>query len=277
MNYFRQQIKTEQERIQRLIDLMVIPQNAAQAGRLTSERRGAKTYFYEQWYDHGRRTGKRYLGTPDSEAVCRHVQMRLQQERLQRLEKNQKLLARVEEGYQDYDSESILMGLPPAYQKAASRDQDLFDARYEAVRRWANGNYRRNTAPFPEAATYAKDGTHVRSKGECIYYNIAQEHGLLFVYDSYMKFTNLHGETREFCPDFVFRCLDGRTIIVEHLGRLHDVKYALDFGEKCHWYVQCGFVLGKNFFVTSDDAKGGTDSRAILEVLEKVERMFFGY
>ena len=92
-----------------------------------------------------------------------------------------------------------------------------------------------------------------------------------------MTFTNRLGEKRQFCPDFVIRCLDGTIIIIEHLGRLHDLRYAMNFAEKCNWYIQNGYVLGKNYFVTSDDVNGGTDSRAILKVVEKVERLFYGY
>ena len=117
----------------------------------------------------------------------------------------------------------------------------------------------------------------MRSKGECIYYNMLQEYLLPFVYDCYKEFTGERGETRRFCPDFLIRCLSGRLIIIEHLGRLDDLSYAIDFGKKCYWYIQSGFVLGKNFFVTSDDVYGGTDSRAILEVVEKVTAMFYNY
>ena len=64
--------------------------------------------------------------------------------------------------------------------------------------------------------------------------------------------------------------------MIEHLGRLFDKGYALKFGEKCYWYLQEGFVPGKNFFITSDDINGGTDSRMIMEVALQVERLFYG-
>ena len=54
-----------------------------------------------------------------------------------------------------------------------------------------------------------------------------------------------------------------------------DKRYSLDFGEKCYWYMQEGFIPGKNFFITSDDINGGTDTQAIWEVAKAVERLFF--
>ena len=38
-----------------------------------------------------------------------------------------------------------------------------------------------------------------------------------------------------------------------------------------------GFILGKNFFVTSDDAHGGTDSQIIHDTVKIIERLFYGY
>ena len=153
----------------------------------------------------------------------------------------------------------------------------LFEERFEEVKRWAAGPHERNAAPFSEASTYAKDGTHVRSKGECICHNLLQEHGLPFVYDCYMTFTNQNGETKRFCPDFVIRCLDSRLAIIEHLGKLYDLGYCMDVGRKLNWYLQSGFVLGQNLFLTSDDLHGGTDSQAILRVVQQIERLFYGY
>ena len=279
MNLFREAMKNEQERIQRVIDLTATPEEIAGIGSLAPEKRNQNTYYYEQWYQGRKRVQKNYLGTADSEATLRHLKLRMQNELIKRAEEDQKLLNRMQAKYQDYDPQTLLDALPATYRKAAGSGTatPLFDQRYQQCVNWASQDYERNDAPFSKAATYAKDGTHVRSKGECIYYNILQEYLLPFVYDCYKEFTGERGETRRFCPDFLIRCLSGRLIIIEHLGRLDDLSYAIDFGKKCHWYIRNGFILGKNFFVTSDDVHGGTDSRAILEVVEKVTAMFYNY
>ena len=297
MNMFTDALKNEQRRIQRLIHLGGDSLDLEERGSLSLETHGTRKYCYELWYKGRKRIRKQYLGKPDSEEVLRHVGARMQQERLRRLQHDQELLSKLEQEYEDYDPASLLKALPASYQtvfeqlqgdhpaaeasrqrlKGSPSDLLLYDWRYDEVKQWAAGSFERNTAPFPKAATYAKDGTRVRSKGECIYYNLLQEHGIPFVYDCYHTFTDQNGETRRICPDFVIRCLDDRLIIIEHLGRLYDMGYSIDAGKKLCWYIHSGYILGKNLFVTSDDVNGGTDSRAILEVVEMVERMFFGY
>ncbi|MBQ9059985.1 MAG: hypothetical protein IJ128_02470 [Firmicutes bacterium] len=274
------EIKNEQERIQRVVDLTATPEEIACIGSLKPEKRKQNTYYYEHWYKGKKRDRKEYLGTADSEATRRHIKLRMQKSLLKRAEANLKLLDKVQANYQEYDPQILLDALPVSYRRAAQETAiapPLIDPRYQACVDWASRDRERNNAPFSKAATYAKDGTRVRSKGECIYYNLLQEYMLPFVYDCYLKFTDEQGETKLFCPDFVIRCLSGKLIIIEHLGRLDDLSYAIDFGKKCNWYIRCGFVLGKNFFVTSDDAHGGTDSQAILEVLEKVIGLFYNY
>ena len=42
-------------------------------------------------------------------------------------------------------------------------------------------------------------------------------------------------------------------------------------------YLREGYVLGVSFFVTSDDASGGTSSDAIWQLAELVQERFYGY
>ncbi len=78
-------------------------------------------------------------------------------------------------------------------------------------------------------------------------------------------------------PDSKNYAKDGTLIIIEHLGKLGNLGYAIDFGERCHWFLQEDFILGKNFFVTSDDKNFGTDSAMIAKLVDRIERMFYGY
>ena len=40
---------------------------------------------------------------------------------------------------------------------------------------------------------------------------------------------------------------------------------------------QEGFILGKNYFVTSDDPDYGTDSQMIAGLVDRIEQMFYGF
>lgn len=270
---FKEAIKTEQRRIQRLIDLSTLSDD--RRGSLCLQKRGRKTYAYERWQKQGEPERRVYLGPLDSEPVRELCSARYQRQRLGILRSNQKLLQKLEQEYQPYDYESIISRMPTAYQRVPGGN--FFDQRYEEIREWANADYPKNTYPFPSAENYAVDGTRLRSKGECIFYNLLQERGILFRYDCEIEIIDKLGNPKILCPDFMILCFDGTIIIVEHLGRMGELRYSLDYGERCYWYFQEGFVLGINFFVTSDDPNYGTDSQMISRVVDRIEELFFGF
>lgn len=267
-------IKMELRRIQRLIDLNHSGEISQKLGSLCFEKRGDHTYCYQAIYENGKRIEKRYLGSPDSDAVRKYCSLRYRQELLRRIHLNQKLLQKAESTYLMCDPSSIYSSLPAACSKISS--EAFIDERYEELKAWASADYQKNMAPFPKTVNYAKDGTRIRSKGECIKYNLLLEKGIPFRYDSIMTITDKDGFRKNLSPDFLIKCYDGTYVIIEHLGWLGDKKYALDYGDKCYWYLHKGFVPGKNSFVTSDDEDGGTDSASIESVISRVEEIFWG-
>ena len=272
-NMFMEAIKTEQRRIQRFIDLS--PPDGAERGNLYLKKKGGNLYAYERWQKKGKPSRKVYLGCIESDEVQKLFADKFTAKRLPRLQHDQALLEKLERQYQEYDFDSIVADMPRAYRMAAKNSS--FDQRYEEIREWAEGPYLRNTYPFPEAEIYAKDGTRLRSKGECIWYNLLLERGILFRYDCAVTFTDQQGKQKTFYPDFLIQCFDGSFILIEHLGSMDDLSYAMDFGEKSYWYFRKGFILGKNYFVTSDDLKHGTDSQMIARHVDRVEEMFYGF
>ena len=266
---FKEAIKREQSRILRLIDLTENNGDGDKRGVLLLDKRGNGTYCYERIGN-----SKKYLGKSDSDAVKSYVKDQFSVEKRNRLLFDEKLLDDLERSYLDYSYDAVMSALPTSYRTILN--EDFNNERYEELKRWANEEYPKNEAPFPDSETYLKDGRRVRSKGECLYGNILIDMGIPFRYDTMMTITDRYGNSKWLSPDFLIQCFDRSLIIIEHLGRLFDKGYAIDFGEKCYWYLQAGFILGKNFFVTSDDIHGGTDSQAIWEVAKAIERLFYG-
>lgn len=269
-----EEIKIEQKRIQRLISISA-QKDFSGLGSLSLSERGNQTYAYERWQRKGRNKTKEYLGNVHSQKVRQHIADKITSVRLPILLQNQKLLQKLEQKYKDDSCQAILSGLSKDYRKAAR--ENSFNERYEKIKAWANEPYEKNPYPFPDSKNYAKDGTRLRSKGECVWYNLLQERGILFRNDCKMVFRAKNGEQKVLYPDFLIKCLDGTLIIIEHLGKLGNLGYAIDFGERCHWFLQEDFILGKNFFVTSDDKNFGTDSAMIAKLVDRIERMFYGY
>ena len=275
MNEFIEAVKREQKRILSLANLTGDEWVRDNQGILLLQQKGSGTYCYARCQDADNRRIKRYIGTAQSKEAKEFVRQRFLKEKHRRLMTDQALLEELLKQYEDYSFDAVMSALPDSYRKIAF--EDFNNARYEEVKRWANADYEVNPAPFPNSEIYTQDGLRVRSKGECIHANIYSSCGIPFRFDSRMVFTDSTGEMKVYYPDFVIQCLNRKLIIIEHLGRLFDKKYALKFGEKCHCYLNAGFVLGVNFFVTSDDFYGGTDSRAIVEVAKTVERLFYGF
>lgn len=270
---FKEAIKTEQRRIQRLIDLSTISDD--RRGSLCLQKRGQKIYAYERWQAQGRPEKRVYLGLLDSNPVREFCSMKYQKRRLEILRGNQKILQQLEQEYQAYDYESVISGMPTVYRRVPGVND--FNQRYEEIREWANADYPKNPYPFSSAKNYAADGTRLRSKGECIFYNLLRGRGILFRNDCVIEIVDKQGNLKRLCPDFMILCFDGTIIIIEHLGRIGELRYSLDFGERCYWYFHEGFILGSNFFVTSDDPDYGTDSQVISRVVDRVEELFFGF
>ncbi|MBR0456382.1 MAG: hypothetical protein IJJ01_06895 [Firmicutes bacterium] len=272
-NMFMEAIKTEQRRIQRFIDLS--RPDGEERGSLYIKKQGGQLYAYERWQQKGGPVRKVYLGLIESDAVQKLFTDKFKVKRLKRLQYDQKLLEKLERQYQEYDFENVVADMPKAYRMAARNSS--FNQRYEKIREWAEAPYPRNTYPFPEEEIYAKNGTRLRSKGECIWYNLLLERGILFRYDCAVTFVDQLGNRKTLCPDFLILCFDGTLILIEHLGGIGDLSYAMDFGKKSYWYLQEGFILGKNYFITSDDLNHGTDSQMIARHVDRIEEMFYGF
>lgn len=275
-------IKTAQKQYKRLIDLLATEEIKDNCGRLLLDRRGDNVYCYKRTFDGSRQAKKEYIGTWDSAEVREYCSNEYRRELRRRLTYNISLLEKVMAKLMDCSADSVVGSLPNACQQAmknfaAPREYAFLDTRYEELKEWASAGYEKNTMDFSAAENYAKDGTRVRSKGECIIYNILLDRGIPFRYDSIIDVTDRNGRTKQLSPDFMIQCFDGTFIIVEHLGQLGDSRYAINYGDKCYWYLHYGFVPGKNFFITSDDINYGTDSKAISETLSRIERLFYGY
>ena len=268
-------LKMEQRRIQRLIDLSASADDCSDVGTIDVRSRKGNDYFYESLYSGGKRIRRAYLGTAGSKAVREHCRRRFNAELLRRLRKDNDLLDKVLGQYRSLDPDAVIASLPSSYGKVPR--EAFVDERYDELKAWAAADYPVNTAPFPKTENYAKDGRRVRSKGECIIYNLLLEAGIPFRYDSVVRFSDSGGKIKMLSPDFLIQCYDGTFIIIEHLGLLADIGYAISFGEKCYWFSQSGFMHGKNLFITSDNKDGGTDSAAIEKTVALAEAMFWGY
>ena len=217
-----------------------------------------------------------YLGDVTSERLKMMARSSYKHELKKLVRHNIKVLQKLFKEYRRYGREDVLAKLSPCLHDVMF-DTD-FDQVMKDLRKWMLEDYEKNPREFPKAKIYAKDGRRVRSKGECIIYNLLLDAGIPFRYDSVieLKRKNKFGELETYyeSPDFLIRCPDGKGIIIEHAGLLTSSQYAMDLANKLQAYQLNGYMLGYTLFVTSDTVDGGIDSQEISNLINCIREHF---
>lgn len=257
---------------------------------LTFRTRGTgKTDYYEQAYDSGKR--KLYpIGKENNDKVVAYKRQRFLREKLKILRIDKTAIENLLSSFRDYSEETVQKLLPSAYRDLSSDDLKLSDAearpffyknvpatlykdeRFQDLVKWASAKYKRNPMPLPDDPNIARDGIPMRSKGECMWYDDIMFEGLPVRVEPELIIQGKSGQWHKLYPDFEFKCFSGDTILVEHFGKWDDEEYAERNKRKIQAYLDCGFVLGDNLIVTSDNVNHRTNELAIIEALEIIKR-----
>ena len=260
--------------------------------------------YYERVMDNGK-TKLYPLGKADAEAVIRFKDRRFLQQQLKILRSNKRAAELFLSRFQEFTPAAIQKTLPKAYRNetdhtcydekanlesqesgyagstdAAPRyrslpEQIYNDIRFQKLLNWAAADYPRNSYPMPDNPTIARDGKPMRSKGECLWYDDILFEGLPVRLEPEIEMQGKSGQWHKLHPDFAFLCFDGTIILVEHFGMWDDEKYAERNKRKIQEYLDCGFVLGDNLIVTSDNADHCTNELMILAAIEMIKRRMF--
>ena len=108
----------------------------------------------------------------------------------------------------------------------------------------------------------------MRSKSELVIANMLFQSGLDYEYERVLEGETEPGRLR---PDFSFVTDDGDLVVWEHLGMMKREDYRKGWEWKLQWYQANGFTLGRNLFISVDDARGGLDSAELRATIAKVQ------
>ena len=281
MKEFQQLLRSKLESVNELIDKT--PKSHFPKGYKYTRRCQKGNIYYLIYYKDEDKKATKYLGSPYSIEAKNLLKDCLIEKIHDTLISNKNVLEKNLSKYYPLTEESIMSLIPDrlrdipqlnpkedefiravlATENNNAFQSQLFSDEYKALIDWANDDYEKNPKPFGDSVIIACDGTRVRSKGECIWYNSLYKEFIPSRYDPVLRLKDENGNTVVKCPDFLIKCLDGTLIIIEHLGMLSNPTYFKDFIEKVQLYQRNGFTLGVNFFVTSDEIHGGTNSLAI--------------
>ena len=230
-------------------------------------------FYFSQTWANGKQTRK-YLGDANNITVKRFKMRKFLRETMKALLNDRKLLVHLISHYSDYSPQAIHRKLPSSYKNLP--DACYVDEQFEELKAWAAEKYDRNSYPLPTDPNIARDGTPFRSKGECMWYDNILFEDIPVRVEPVLNMRGESGQWHKLCPDFQFKCYDGSYLLVEHFGLWDDDKYAERNKTKIQEYLDCGFVLGDNLIVTSDNARHNTNELIIVEALDKVKKRTTG-
>jgi len=239
-------------------------------GHMVCKVRSMTRITYELEYSENGDRKHKYLGGPENETVQRYKARRFYKERLRVETNNRKVLEKALGKLEDPSVIAIHKKLPNSYKILP--ECCFVDDEEEELKGWAAKKYKPNKYSLPLDPNVSRNGRRVRSKSEAMICDDCDYEHLPYVYDSLFVAVDDEGVEHTFYPDFVFKCKDGTYIIWEHFGRLDDPEYAKRCMEKILEYHKCGFTLGDNLIITSDNKDHCMNERMVLETIEKIKK-----
>lgn len=117
----------------------------------------------------------------------------------------------------------------------------------------------------PEGLIHSTErGDFVRSKSEVLIANMLYSRNIPYRYEEV-----LHLGHTTIVPDFtVFIENENRVKLLEHCGLMSNGDYRLRLAEKISIYMDYGYYVGDNLFLTYDEPDGSIDTRRIARIMD---------
>lgn len=244
-------------------------------GALSTKTVNGHVYYYESKMRNGK-IRQRYLGTEDDDRLGEFIALKVLETRLRILKDDLAVLQEMKKRYRDYSSDTIISNLGDKYSTAFWGQAELEELEelqgrpaWEVSKNYHEAYEESESREF-ERDVITCDGKRVRSKGECIIYDILRMFHIDFIYEPDLVFYDEDYNPFPIHPDFYIECKDGSHIIIEHLGLLDKKDYAGIQEHKLRMYHINGYDLGHNFILTSDNSSFGLDSSFITDLIRHV-------
>lgn len=212
----------------------------------------------------------KYVGKGSDPKIMRVKEAAFLQKSITLIDKNIKFITDLLDGYQEFDFQSVNLLLPKTYRSEkliASSAYQAAGKRWKAEKLAFQKQFPEN---YPEHKTErTSDGTMVKSKNEAHIYDRFLDAGFYHIYELPLPSKD-YGPP--LYPDFtILSPIDLKTeIIVEHVGKLDDLKYGEGFAARVRRYILNGYIPGVNLFFTFNDKDGHIDSIQINKVIADV-------
>lgn len=213
-------------------------------------------------------TGSRkqhYINKDDSQLIAMLKTQKHFQVLARRLENNIALQEKFLRAYCPSGYDEIEAALPKAYRSVQKMSKENpWDFSFKTTNRNEMHKY------ADEVLHVTSTGEKVRSKSEVIIYEFLKSAGLDFEYEQPVSL-KAGDKWIKFRPDFTFVNRYGEKIYWEHLGMLGKPGYRQDALWKLGVYIDNGFILTANLFLTAESTDGAINVSAIMRTIKMIK------
>ncbi len=239
-------------------------------GCLKYQKKGNRTYFYQQYMNEQTKQWERKYIKKDNRALAKSLAQKHYYSMLKPvLEKNIKALRNFIRQYHPEAMEKIYEGLSVERKELI---EPLIGTKEECVRKWLEEKYEVNNL-YPENRRFeTEQGEQVRSKSEVIIANILYQHkkDILYKYERPLEII-VNGKHKVFFPDFtILNVHTGKCIYWEHVGRMDDPYYTGEFAKKMNAYIANDLLPGRDIILTFETMGVPLDISAVKRLVEEM-------
>lgn len=222
----------------------------APEGCLKYQKKGSKTYFYQQYMnDRTKKWDRRYIKNEEIELASMLAQKQYYLKAKLILENN---LQELKVLLKEYHPER----LQKTYEELSAVRRRLIEPLEESMetrlRKWYAEEYEKNNFHSENLKFETDQGEMVRSKSELIIANILYQHKdeILYKYECPLHI-KMDGMVKTIYPDFtILNVATGKVTYWEHAGLMDDQGYANDFVKKANAYIHNDILPGRDVIFT---------------------------
>lgn len=170
--------------------------------------------------------------------------------------------------YKGYDMDVVEEALPAVYRDTTglvNKDPVLMTAE-----EWSRRPYKRNRYPYGPEANVNSKGERVRSKSEVILHDQLTFLGIPFQSDVDISLIDESGAKIHKDADYLIGTIHGKKPVLEHLGMLSNQEYRDKAMKKLELYINNGYTLNKDLFLTADNRDGKINAYATMQLLRRM-------
>lgn len=286
MNEMIQQVNLEINKLEKMMRKIDDYLKEAPVGCLKWQKKGERTYYYQQYNDNKSQTEvneledikreknkskwKRKYITKENITLAKSLAKKHYYITLKGvIEKRIKALKAFVKYYPNREIDTIYEELSEERKKLIN---PIVPTLKDKVKQWDEEFYEINTS-FPENLRYeTEQGEKVRSKSEVIIANLLYQNrnDILYKYEKLLEVID-HGRKKTIYPDFtIMNVHTGKVVYWEHAGRMDDPLYANDFVKKMNLYSSNGFMIGRDVVVTYETSATPLDINVVKKLIKEL-------